>query len=274
MTTAVQQIRHDLARMGEQFQTVLPSHITPERFQRVAVTALQGDPGLLQCSRESILGACMAAAQDGLLPDKREGAIVKYGSKAQWMPMVAGILKKVRQSGELESLHAEVVRHMDEFDYWVDEDGAHVRHRPDLLRDTESRGPVIAAYAVAKARNGGVYVQVMRQDEIEKVRSVSKAGRSGPWQDWWEEMAIKTVIRRLSKRLPMSTDLEQVITRDDEQYELRDMGQAEQVRRGIHALHEATTAAADGAQGSDADPDGPIPGLDDLDPHGDEAAAG
>jgi hypothetical protein len=40
-------------------------------------------------------------AQDGLLPDGREAAVVMFGNKAQAMPMIAGILKKVRQSGEV-----------------------------------------------------------------------------------------------------------------------------------------------------------------------------
>jgi recombination protein RecT len=48
-------------------------------------------------------------------------------------------------------------------------------------------------------------LEVMSLEEIEKVRAVSRAGQR-PWVTWWGEMARKTVMRRLSKRLPMSTD--------------------------------------------------------------------
>jgi hypothetical protein len=56
----------------------------------------------------------------------------------------------------------------------------------------------------------------MSLEEIEKVRKVSRAASNGPWVAWWGEMARKTVMRRLSKRLPMSTDLEDEIFSRDE----------------------------------------------------------
>lgn len=254
MSTAVQQVRTDLKQMEGEFQNVLPAHISPERFQRVAVTALQNNPDLASCSRKSLLGAFMKSAQDGLLPDGREGAIVKFGGDAQWMPMTAGILKKIRNSGDLESLTAEIVHASDDFDYWIDEEGPHIRHRPNVMTDP---GSAKLVYALARVRGGGVYVEIMRHDEIEKVRNVSRAKNGGPWKDWWDEMAKKTAIRRLSKRLPMSSDLEAVITRDDEQYELRDMGSATQVRRGIDAVREATQEPVT-ATVVDIDPDAGI----------------
>lgn len=59
----------------------------------------------------------------------------------------------------------------------------------------------------------------MSLGEIEKVRKVSRAATNGPWVEWWEEMARKTVLRRLSKRLPMSTDVDDLIRRDDDLYD-------------------------------------------------------
>ncbi len=85
----------------------------------------------------------------------------------------------------------------------------------------EERGPAVAAYAVAKTKDGGIYREVMSVADINKVRDVSRSKDRGPWVDWWSEMARKTVIRRLSKRLPMSTDLQAVIERDDDMYDLR-----------------------------------------------------
>ena len=221
-TKALSQIdafRNDLGRMQDQFKLALPPQITPEKFIRVAITAIQGNQDLLNCDRASLFGACMKAAQDGLLPDGREGAIVKYGERAQWMPMVAGILKKVRNSGELSNLSANVVYANEEFSYHIDESGEHLTHRPKFDGD---RGPLKLTYAVAKMKDGGVYVEVMTEEQIAAVKNVSRAKDKGPWAGpFADEMRKKTAIRRLSKRLPMSTDLESVIKADDELYDLK-----------------------------------------------------
>jgi recombination protein RecT len=203
--------------MKAQLLMALPPQMPPEKFQRVAITAINKNPDLLRCNRAALYGTFMLAAQDGLLPDGREGAIVMYGDKPQWMPMVGGLLKKIRNSGELKSLVCEVVYHNDRFERWIDEKGEHMRHEPMTFGE---RGEIIGAYALAMTKDDGVYIEVMTKEEVEKVRSVSKAKGAGPWTQWWDQMAKKTVIRRLSKRLPMSTDLEDVIRRDDELFDV------------------------------------------------------
>lgn len=202
--------------MKNQLLMALPPQMPAEKFQRVAITAVNKNPDLLKCNRSLLYGTFMLAAQDGLLPDGREGAIVLYGDKPQWMPMVGGLLKKIRNSGELKSLVCEVVYHNDRFERWIDEKGEHMRHDPMTFGE---RGEITGVYALAMTKDDGVYIEVMTKDEVEKVRSVSKAKGAGPWTQWWDQMAKKTVIRRLSKRLPMSTDLEDVIRRDDEMFD-------------------------------------------------------
>ena len=217
-------LRSELQAMEPQFKLALPPQIPPERFTRVVMTAVQTNADLMNADKKSLFAACMKAAQDGLLPDGREAALVIFGGKCQYMPMVQGILKKVRNSGEIASLSANIVHGNDEFTYWVDEHGEHMLHRPKVMGD---RGEPTHAYASAKTKDGATFLEVMTKEEVEKVRSVSRAKGSGPWTQWWGEMAKKTVIRRLSKRLPMSTDLEDVIRRDDEHFDFaseRDAG--------------------------------------------------
>lgn len=214
----IDEVRINLSKMESQFAMALPKQIQSEKFLRVVMTAVGNSKALISCDRTTLYAACMKAAQDGLLPDGREGAIVPFKNQAVWMPMVGGILKKVRNSGELASIASEVIFEKDKFRYWVDGDGQHIEHEPLVFAD--DRGKPIGAYAIAKTKDGHVYVETMSVEEIEKVRSVSRTKDSGPWCDWWNEMARKTVIRRLSKRLPMSTDVEQVIRRDDEMYDL------------------------------------------------------
>ena len=206
-------IRQNLEQMAPELKAALPAHVTPEKFSRVAMTAIQNNPDLQNAERRSLFGAIVRLAQDGLLPDGREAALVMFGNKAQAMPMIAGVLKKVRQSGEVAKVSAQVVYENDQFTvrYGFDED---VEHSPPPL--DKPRGKAIGAYATAVLKDGSRLLEVMSLEEIEKVRSVSRSGKNGPWAQWWGEMARKTVMRRLSKRLPMSTDLEEQVFERDE----------------------------------------------------------
>jgi recombination protein RecT len=207
--------KNQVANGEAEFRAALPAHIPVERFMRVVTTAVTSNPDLLNADRRSLFESATKAAQDGLLPDGRDGALVIFKGKVQWMPMIGGILKKVRNSGELLSISAYVAYSNDEFIYELG-DEENIKHRPAL----ENRGTPRLVYAIAKTKDGGIYREVMTVLEIEKVRSVSRAGQSGPWVQWWDEMAKKTVLRRLAKRLPMSSDLDDLIRRDDALYDM------------------------------------------------------
>lgn len=214
--TPMDAMRGTLTRMSAEFKAALPPQIPVEKFIRTTLTAVQMNPELLAADRRSLLGAAMKAAQDGLMMDGREAAPVifntKEGKKVQYMPMIGGILKKMRNSGELASIGAHVVYERDLFDYELGDD-ERISHKPFLGED---RGKAIACYAIAKTKDGAIYREVMSVADVEKVRAASRAGKFGPWVDWWDEMARKTVIRRIAKRLPSSADLEQVLAHDNE----------------------------------------------------------
>lgn len=206
-------VKQNLSAMAPEFRAALPAHVTVEKFTRVAQTAILSNPNLMRADRASLFGSITKLAQDGLLPDGREAALVMFGQQVQAMPMIAGVLKKIRQSGEVAKISAQVVHENDHFvvSYGFDED---VTHNPPPL--DKPRGKAIGAYATAVLKDGSRMLEVMSLEEIEKVRAVSRAGKSGPWVQWWGEMARKTVMRRLSKRLPMSTDLEEEVFSRDE----------------------------------------------------------
>lgn len=224
-----QQFRDELTRMGDQFVAALPDHIKPERFQRIVLTAVLGDANLLRADRKTLLESAMRAAQDGLLPDKREGAFVIFNTKVkvdgkdqwinavQWMPMIAGIIKKMHQSGEIAMLTAKVVYGGDMFRAWVDDDGEHVAYEQAEHPDYDT---IRQVFALAKTKDGSVYVETLTPRDIEKIRSVSRSKDRGPWVQWWEEMAKKSAIRRLAKRLPLSSEIHDLIQRDNELYDL------------------------------------------------------
>jgi recombination protein RecT len=214
--TPIAAFRGTLEKMNKDLHDALPPQIPVEKFIRTTLTAVQMNSDLLGADRKSLLGSTMRAAQDGLLCDGREAALVifntKEGKKVQYMPMVGGILKKIRNSGELASISAQVVYDKDEFNYELG-DNESITHRPFLGAD---RGQQIAVYAVAKTKDGAIYREVMSVADVEKVRAASRAGKFGPWVEWWDEMAKKTVIRRMAKRLPSSADVDQVFESDNE----------------------------------------------------------
>jgi recombination protein RecT len=217
----IEAFRETLKAMDKEFAVALPPQIPVQKFVRTVVTTVQMNPDLLNADRRSLFATAMKAAQDGLLLDGREAAPVifrtKEGPKVQYMPMIGGLLKKLRNSGELLSISAHTAHENDKFEYELGDDEKIV-HKPRL---DGPRGLVIAAYAVAKTKDGGIYREVMSVEDIEKIRNVSKARDSGPWVQWYEEMARKTVLRRLMKRLPSSADIDALTDADDETFDFK-----------------------------------------------------
>lgn len=242
----IERLRTQFEERGGEFKAALPAHIPVERFMRVVMTAVQRNPDLLHADRITLFNSALQAASDGLLPDGREGALVIYKTKVnrngreewikavQWMPMVAGLLKKIRNSGELSSIVARVVYAGDKFRNWIDDDGEHIEYEAG---ENQDRNVVRCVFAMAKLKDGAIEVEPLTPADIEKIRSVSRSKDKGPWVDWWDEMAKKSAIRRLAKRLPISTDLDDLIRRDDALYDFEGARAeaAQQIPRGLSA---------------------------------------
>lgn len=230
LTQAIAEFKGGLIQRREDFAPSLPSHIAPERFERVVLTAVNLNPDLLKADRRSLYNACAKAASDGLLPDGRDGALVVFNTKdgegwikkVQWMPMVAGIIKKARQSGEIASLGARIVyqNEIDQglFTHKVVDGVPKVDHAPILWGE---RGKPVLVYSFVQFKDGMVDFEFLHADDVAKIRNVSKSKDRGPWKDWEEEMWKKSAIRRHAKRLPISSELFDTIARDDEATEFQ-----------------------------------------------------
>lgn len=232
---AVQEVRTAIEKMAPQFKAALPGHVSVEKFVRVTLTAVQTNPQLLEADRRTLFAAATKAAQMGLLPDGREGAIVTFKNQAQWMPMVAGIMKLVRNSGEISTWSVQAVYENDNFDFCLG-DEEHIIHKPALA----NRGKIIAVYSIVTMKDGEKSREVMSVEDVNAIRARSRSGNSGPWVSDFAEMAKKTVVRRHSKRLPLSTDIDGVIRDDDELF----MPPAEQPAPAATETTEAKPSAA------------------------------
>lgn len=232
-------LRQRLELMTPEFKKALPGHIPPERFVRTIQTALQMNPDIARAANsspegmQSLLAACTKAATDGLILDGREAALVTFRSKVskrnepdryvdlvQYIPMVAGLMKKARNSGDIASIAAHVVHKNDGFTYVLGDD-ERIEHAPDM---TGNRGEPVAVYAIVKLKDGSVQREVMDRAAIMRIAAQSKNARQYDPQEgknygeWWR----KTVIRRISKYLPSSSDKDefrQALERMDEDFD-------------------------------------------------------
>lgn len=195
----------------EAVQKSLPTHLKPDRFIRIALTALNRTPKLLECTRESLFECLLTLSQFGLEPDGRRAHLIPYGNKCTLIVDYKGLAELAMRSGVISNLHADVVCENDDFEF---DRGAVLRHKIDFRKD---RGAVYAVYAIARFKDGSEKADAMGQAEVEAVRKRSRSGSNGPWVTDWNEMAKKTVFRRLSKWLPLSPEFRDAIEADDEE---------------------------------------------------------
>lgn len=206
--TVLAEIRGSLGsdKMKAELERALPKHLPADKLIRVAISALQKTPKLLECDKLSVYKAVMESAQLGLVPDGILGQayFVPYGKTCQLIVGYRGLQALAVRSGKVSHIYAEVVYSHDEFSY---EMGAFpkLRHIPAL----SDRGEFLCAYAVAHLIDNPAQpaICIMSAADIEAIRKRSAAGNSGPWVTDTDEMRKKCPIRRLCKNLPLSPEL-------------------------------------------------------------------
>lgn len=197
-------------------EATIPKHVNADRLMRVAVQAIQGSPILAQCSVPSLFTCIIRSSMLGVEPNGPlgEAYLVPYKNKGKYEAQLIigyrGLTNLARRSGLVTEVYAHVVHEKDVFDYELGTT-PFIKHKPAL----KDRGKMIGAYAVYVTSDGAKDFEYMTKEEIDKVRNSSRAGNNGPWVQWYEEMARKTVIRRLSKRMPMSVEMAEAVDIDN-----------------------------------------------------------
>ena len=201
----------------------LPKSISPDRFTRCVITAIQANPGIVEGDKSSLYSSIVQAAQAGLNLDGKEAALVifntKHGDrwikKVQFMPMVGGIIKRLGSAGI--TVDTQVVYGNDTFEVEYG-DNPRIVHKPPPFG--QDRGTMIGAYAICKSRTGEVYREIMDGAQIEAVRSQSRAADSLMWTKFPSEAWRKTVLRRCAKRIPIMDEMAQrTMEADDQTFE-------------------------------------------------------
>lgn len=198
----------------QQLAMVLPRHCDPERMARIAITALTKTPKLAECDQASFFRCLMDLSQWGLEPDGRRAHLIPFNNnkerivECQLIIDYKGLVELVMRSGDVESIHADVVCENDEFEVNL---GEVTIHKIDYRKP---RGNPYAFWARVKFKGGGQKCEVMTKFEVDNIRSRSRAGASGPWVTDYVEMGKKSVFRRLTKWIPLSAEIRDVIDSD------------------------------------------------------------
>lgn len=203
----------------KEIEAALPKHITPDRMLRIALTEARKTPKLLECNQASFLGAVIQASQLGLEPGGALGQcyLIPYGQEVNFQVGYRGMLSLAMRSEAVSHVSARAVHEGDVFE-WELGLNEQLVHKP-----CSQPGALTHVYCVVFLKNGCKMFDVMNLDEIEKIQKSSKAGNSGPWKTHFEEMAKKTVIRRLFKYMPVSVELSTAVGLD----ELADAGESQ-----------------------------------------------
>jgi recombination protein RecT len=205
--------------MEGEIKKALPSVITPERFTRMVLSAISTNPKLASCTPASFLGAMMSAAQLGLEPNTPLGQayLIPYKNRGvdevQFQLGYKGLIDLAYRSGEVELVQAHVVYENDTFEceYGLE---PKLVHKP---ADSD-RGEPIKVYAMFKTKSGGYGFEVMRMDDVRRhAEKYSQAYKSGfsPWKSNFEEMAKKTVLKRVLKYAPLKSDFVKAVVQDE-----------------------------------------------------------
>lgn len=205
--------------MQPQIANALPSVLTPERFTRMALSAISTNPALADCTPKSFLGAMMTAAQLGVEPNTALGQayLIPYRNhgilECQFQLGYKGLIDLAYRSGDVSIIQAQTVYENDVFEYELGLEPK-LRHVPA----TKNRGKAICYYGMFRTKDGGFGFEVMSVEDIRAhAEKYSKAysSNSSPWKSNFDEMAKKTVLKRVLKYAPLRSDFVRGVVQDE-----------------------------------------------------------
>lgn len=193
----------------QQIALALPKHMTPDRFVRVALTALLKTPKLADCTTESVIQCMLNCSSLGLEPDGRRAHLIPYGNTCTLILDYKGLIELAKRSGDVANIFAQIVCENDIFKW----ENGEVTHQIDWKND---RGEMYAVYTKITFKDGTHQTEVMTRGEVDAIRKRSKSANNGPWVTDFNEMAKKTVFRRASKWITLSPEVMDALEADDE----------------------------------------------------------
>ena len=213
--------------------------ISREAFEQIVLNAIakdarKGSGQLALCSPSSFVTAVSECIAANIMPDGVGAALIpRWSSKngcleANYDLMVAGMLMKAREALPDVAIQAHSVFvdvNDDEFgDEFIVTMGTspEIVHKPDPEVE-HSNENLFAVYATAHHPSNPIAeFEVMYRGEIDKFKDFSKA-KGGPWSGpWMERQAQARPLRRLLKRLRITSSLRAMLGDEDEGFFVED----------------------------------------------------
>lgn len=195
------------------FAAVLPSHIKPEQWARLALGALRRDVKLREAAENdpaSLMVALLHAARLGLEPGTEQYYLTPRKVKGQpsvlGIPGYQGLVELMYRAGAVSAVIVECVYSNDRFDYVP---GRDTRPIHEIDWDSDDRGALRLAYAYAVMGDGATSkVVVLNRAEITRIKASSQGADSqySPWKTAEAAMWSKSAARQLAKWVPTSAE--------------------------------------------------------------------
>lgn len=216
--------KEDFAVIKERFTALGISEATFSKEVSFAIQIIGKTPLIAQCNPESVLQSVMNLAQVGLTlnPVAKEAYLIPRYDRASkgyvcyLEPDYRGLVRLATDTGSVIKITTNLVYAGDEFElkYGLETD---IAHRPYFTLGKE-KGEITGCYSVAKLHDGSYQVEYMSIDELDMIKARSesfKAFADGKistciWNTDSGEMYRKTVIKRLFKYLPRTTQNDQL----------------------------------------------------------------
>ncbi len=186
----------------------LPVDFNITRFVNNAVALLNGNETLADFAKKNgtaqIKAGLMRGAYLGLDALNDEMYLVPYGSTLNFMPSYKGMKKLAERYSTrgIKTIYAKCVREGDEFEEVIVNGEPSINFKAKPFNSAD----IIGVFAVCQYDDGGMVYEVMSKADVEQCRKSSKAKNSPAWNNYWTEMAKKTVLRRLCKSLTLDMD--------------------------------------------------------------------
>lgn len=218
-------IQKKLHDFDSTYQRILPKHYSVQRFIKAALSDVQASPKLLLCKPSSIAMALLQAAELQLEIGSALGFVylVPYKATCKLMIGYKGYIDLAYRHERIEMIEAQLVYQGEPYELILGDRPCinHTRGKiqPQMpgTRGTP-RGRPIAAYAFARLK-GAAYplLDEIRQEDIDHARSFSAANNEdSPWNQHYDAMVRKTVLRRICSRLPKTTLLAAALTTEED----------------------------------------------------------
>ena len=186
-------------------ESALPKNFNRERFVQNCLTVMNEKPELAKINKAEVIQGLCKAAFLGLDFMNKECYLIPYGNSVQFQTDYKGDCKFVKQYAirPILDIFAKVVREGDFFEEGVVDNHPVINFKPQPFSNKD----IIGAFAIVLYKDGGMEYESMSTADINSVRNnYSKASNSKAWKYSFDEMAKKTVLRRLCKHI--ETDFE------------------------------------------------------------------